>query len=188
MRWLFKKITDISDAEYSAIYSTLSPSRKAHIDAMPNHDDKQRSLLATALINELLKEQKITGATLETDADKRPFLRGSEYFVSISHRKKGVAAAISKDPVGIDVEIIKPIKKNLIKYVCTESELKYVLNDFDSALETVTDADILKRFFEVFTSKEACYKRQKCKDMLKIETLPLEKQHFIIGDFLITIT
>lgn len=187
MAWLFKKITDLSSEDYNAIYGSLSCSRKTHIDNLKNQDDKYRSLLATDLIDVLLKDLGVTKAKLQTDPKGKPFLSDSDLFVSISHCKQGVACAVSDKEVGIDLEIIKPVKTALINYICTQKEQEYVFAYKKDIPEIVTDKQILTRFFEVWTSKEAYFKKYGTSDMLSVEVLHLQKQHFLQDNFLITL-
>jgi len=184
MRWLFKKTTDLSEEEYAAVYEGLSSSRKAHIDQMKQEEDKKRSLLASALVAELLQAEGVA-AKLENDADGRPFLRGSDLFVSISHSHQGVACAIDHQPVGIDLEQIRPVRKSLVEYVCLPEELAYVIQSPQP--DTVTDPDTLQRFFQVWTAKEACFKKHRDLVLLKINTLPLETTLCITDGFFINI-
>lgn len=184
MNWLFKKTTDLSGGEYAAVYEGLSSSRKAHIDQMKQEEDKKRSLLASALVAELLQTEGVT-AKLETDHDGRPYLSGSDLFVSISHSHQGVACAISYEPVGIDLELIRPVRKSLIDYVCLENERAYVLQTPQP--DTVTAPETLKRFFQVWTAKEACFKKTPGQVLLKIDTLPLETTLCITDGFFINI-
>ncbi|MBQ7045678.1 MAG: 4'-phosphopantetheinyl transferase superfamily protein [Clostridia bacterium] len=187
MDWLLRKITDFSPAEYDEVYRSLSDSRKTHIDKMKLKDDKQRSLLATAIVNELLGKMG-EAATLSVGENGKPVLKGSELFVSISHSNEAVVCAVSHEPVGIDIELIKPVKAAFIKRVCTKEELEYVLPDADKIKDLVIeDTDILIRFFKVWTAKEAYFKKHGTTGMLKTQTLPLKKEQLKRDGYIITI-
>ena len=187
MNWLFRSIDGFSSAQYDAVYGGLSASRKAHVDRMKNRDDRLRSVLAAALVNELLQAEKAVGARLETDGFGKPFLNGSGLFVSISHCEQGVACAVSSSEVGIDLERIRPVRKALIEYVCLPCEKEYVFGGSQYECETVTDPQTLLRFFEVWTAKEAYFKKCGPKDMLAVNTLELEKRCLVQDGFIITI-
>ena len=60
------------------------------------------------------------------------------------------AAVISEKPVGIDIEKTRQIDLRILDRVCTEREADYVKCDKDSEI----------RFFEVWTAKEAYFKKQ----------------------------
>lgn len=55
--------------------------------------------------------------------------------------------AVSNSPIGLDIEEIKPVDISVIKRVCNNDELKYALQD-----------NSYKRFFEIWTFKEAYFK------------------------------
>ncbi len=184
MNWLVGKITDITDEQYNAVYSALSPSRKAHIDKMKKEDARKRSLMATYLLNELLFKKGKSEFKIETDENGKPFLKDSNLFISISHSYDLVACAVSDKPIGIDIEKIRPVSRKLIEYVCTDNEREYVLSS-----KNALGKDTAKRFFSVWTAKEACFKNADggVKNIREIDTLSLKKQEFIIDGYYITI-
>ena len=185
MKWLFIKITDIPQSEYQVIYNSLSASRKAHIDRMKIENDRLRSLAATKILNTLLCEFGHDKASLETDQNGKPYLSGSDLFFSISHSDTGVVCAVSEKAVGIDIEKIKPVQNKLIDYVCNEGEKQYVLSD----PKEKSESSVYRRFFEVWTAKEAFFKKQDglAKSVRGIDTLLLQKSVYVIEDFLITV-
>ena len=180
MKWLFAKITELSDCEYTAIYNALSPSRKNHIDRMKHRDDQLRSLAAQHLLNRLRADFSAGTAVLETGEDGKPFLRGSNLHVSISHSNEGVACAVSETPVGIDIEKVRSVPDRLIDYVCTDAEKAFVLD----APEVIHI-----NFFKVWTAKEAYVKKHGCgiKQALCVDTLSLCKEVFTIEDYIVTV-
>lgn len=185
MDWLFRKISDVPEEDYLAIYDGLSASRRAHIDRLKKEADKKRSLLATGLVNRLLREKGICAA-LETGEDRRPYLGGCDLFVSITHSDQAVACVVSKEPVGIDMERIKPVKAALMAYICLPKEQAYVTQG--AQIGTVIEQEqMLLRFFEVWTAKEAAFKKQGAGQLLAIDTMTLEKTHYLKDGYLITI-
>ncbi len=188
MNWLFRKTTELSCEEYESIYQKLSASRKSHIDRMKKQDDKLRSLLATAIIDELLASENIVGANLEVDSKNKPYLNNCQLYVSISHSEEGVACAVSTENVGIDIEKIKPVKTALINYVCTSDEKEYVFSNSKQTDQTlITEKETLIRFFKVWTAKEAYFKRHGKDNLLSVNTVKLSRKDFLIDEYLITI-
>lgn len=181
MRWLLAYTDEIDRQKYDLIYNSLSATRKAHIDRMKQPEDRENSLLATHLINKLLIESGINNAVLETDSNGRPFLKENDLFISISHSEKAVVCVVSETAVGIDIEKLKPVKPSLIDYVCTSEEKAYIMEDEELSQ---------RRFFEIWTAKEAYFK--KCggglKNMLSTNILPIARQIYTVGDYVITIT
>ncbi len=178
MKWVIGYIGDLTDAQYDAVYAALSVSRKAHIDRMKHQDARKRSLLATHLLNTLLADCGKRGISVQTAENGRPYVDAMDVYVSISHSGDAVACVIDDRPIGIDVEYIRPVERNLMEYVCTARERTYVLESEDPTL----------RFFEVWTAKEACYKRGDHHEGLRaIETGSLTKQTFVIDGYYLTI-
>ena len=75
--------------------------------------------------------------------DGKP-LSNNVYF-NISGSKGVVVLAISKDTdVGIDIEVLRPINKELIDYVCNDEELPFIKSEVD--------------FISIWTNKESVVK------------------------------
>ncbi len=182
MQWQIGRIADIDNKCYEEIYLNLSASRKAHIDKMKKEDAKKSSLLATHIMNCLLEKSGTKNAILETDEKGRPYLKGSDMFISISHSCDMVACAIDNKPIGIDIEKIKPVTEKFIKFVCTESEQEYILD------ENLTDSEKSQRFFEIWTAKEAVFKQNETASGIRaIDTMNMEKQTFTVDGYQVTI-
>ncbi len=181
MNWLTGQTTNLTAEQYSAVYASLSPSRKAHIDRMKKEEARRCSLMATHLLNQLVLKELGRSVPIEMHENGKPYLKGCNLFVSISHSFDMVACAISAEPIGIDIEKIRPVSRKLVEYVCTESEREYVLKNNEPD-------DVNRRFFKVWTAKEARFKKGgDVAGLRPIETLSLKKQVFISGDYIITI-
>ena len=55
-----------------------------------------------------------------------PFIEEGPYF-SISHCKSGIAVAVSDQPIGIDIETIRPLKIELVKKTMNPIEQEVIL-------------------------------------------------------------
>lgn len=180
MRWRCCQVSDFSPEAYAEAYARLSPSRKAHIDRLRREEDRQRSLAGELLIRSMLLEMGITDSTLHRADSGQPYLSGCNLHISISHCGTFVACAISPDPVGIDIERIRPIEARMCRHVCTEEEAAYLCPDALSATGKWDDPQLLRRFFEIWTGKEAWFK--KCgtgiTDFRSINTLTLPQTIF----------
>lgn len=188
MTWDSVQISEISDKDYKSIYSLLSPSRRARVDAQKCIDAQKRTLAGEFLVRRIIKDKYgIENPVITVSDNGKPVLNCPLYF-SISHSDSTVVCAVDTAPVGIDIEKIRPVKRELIERVCTESELSYVSGKAD--IETLCkDHDILKRFFEIWCIKEAYYKKLGAgvKSFKDINTLTLKKQIISIDNFVICI-
>lgn len=74
---------------------------------------------------------------------------------SISHKPEYVAGVVANTPVGIDIEVVKPVSQGLFK--------KIVLPDEKKQFERLDPCpDTAGMFFRTFTAKEAVLKRSGC--------------------------
>lgn len=87
----------------------------------------------------------------------KPYAIGLDVEFNISHSGDMVVCAVDNNPVGIDIEQIHPIDLSVAKHVCKEEELLYLFGyaPAEKDFAYTTDATVLKRFFELWTAKEA---------------------------------
>ncbi len=189
MEYLFSYLSDFCDSEYQKAYENLSETAKTRVNRYKRDDDKKRSLLAQMLLSKLMSQNNIE-AKLKYEENGRPVFENNEYFLSLSHSGEVAFSAVSKSPVGIDVEKIRPISKSLIDRVCVDEEKDYVLCDFTITDEkNIDDPDVMKRFFEIWTAKEAYFKMKGSgiTDLKSVNTLKLKKESFSDEGYIFTI-
>ncbi len=78
-----------------------------------------------------------------------PYIEGGPHF-SISHCKRGIAVAVSENPIGIDIEAIRPFSPELMRKTMNEDEQLRITS---SAIPEV-------EFIRFWTQKEALLKLQ----------------------------
>lgn len=148
-------IRDISPEEYDRYFLLMSPEKQQRVERFRFEDGKKRTvageMLARKMINSKkhIDEEKII---FKTGANGKPYTKSVDICFNISHSDELVLCAVSETPIGVDIEKIRDINSSVIKYSCNEKELGYVYEDGISKEES------LKRFFEVWTYKEACFK------------------------------
>ena len=177
MYWLSCKLTDFSEEDYAFAYAQLTSDRKEHIDRFQKEEDRHRSLAGELLVQKLLSQLGLS-ARLHRDGKGRPYLDGSDFFVSIAHCEEMVVCALAKEPVGIDVEKIRPIDvQKAARHVCTPEELAYLQDE------------PLTRFYEIWTGKEAWFKKQGTgiQNLKSVNILPLKRQLYRLEDYLVQI-
>lgn len=175
----YLNVQNLSQAQYDAAYEGLSPSRKRHIDRLRRPEDRKRSLAADILVEKLLKEHwKLTGCVLHRRENGAPYLTGCDLCVSISHSGELVACAVSEQPVGIDIEQVKAIDLQITRHVCTPEEKTAIFGDAPVPEGICRDERMLRRFYEIWTAKEAWFKKQGTgiTGLKSVNVLPLEKQ------------
>ena len=191
MNWNCCDIDGFGEDVLQRAYQALSPSRKEHIDKLRQPQDKRRSLAAEVLVQKMLRQYyNIDWAVLHRTPQGQPFLTGCSLCVSISHCENMVACAIDEKAVGIDIERIRPVNLKICNHVCTEEEKRYVLGDLAEFPQgNCDDPQMLRRFFEIWTAKEAFFKRNGTgiTDLRSVNIQNIQRQMHTIGDYLLQI-
>ncbi|MBQ7340929.1 MAG: 4'-phosphopantetheinyl transferase superfamily protein [Oscillospiraceae bacterium] len=191
MHWSYCDVGRFSAEALERIYTNLSPSRKEHIDRLRRPEDKTRSLAAEGLLQTLLREHYgITNAKLHRASNGRPYLANSHLHISLSHSDQMVACAVSEDPVGIDIEKIRPMSLKICRHLCVEEEKAYLLSDSGlTENDECQDPEVLRRLFEIWTAKEAYFKKQGTgiTDLKSVNVLHLERETHNLENYILTI-
>ncbi|MBQ8001503.1 MAG: 4'-phosphopantetheinyl transferase superfamily protein [Ruminococcus sp.] len=139
-----------SEELYQKAYLAMTSQRQAKADRYKQEADKRCCVFADMLLREMLGEYFcIESPEFYTDEKGKPHLKGDTVHFSISHSGDYIACAAGSAPVGIDIEKIRTVELSLIKRVCTDEELSYVLSGNNADCE---------RFLQVWCAKEAYLK------------------------------
>ena len=160
MKWYKYNIRDLVDAEYNKWYSMMSEDKQRRVDRFRFTDDKKRTVAGEMLARKAIAEW--CGVTPESitfgiKEHGKPYAKDLAVEFNISHSGDMVVCAIDDKPVGIDIEQIHPIDLTVAKRICTDEELLYLFGHTptDDDFTYTTDTEILTRFFELWTAKEA---------------------------------
>lgn len=189
MKWIYCDINNISDEEYAIAYRALSPSRRERVNRIQNTDDKKRSLAGEILAKKLLLEEYvIDNPQITIDTKGKPQAEGAPHF-SIAHCQDIAVCAADDSEIGLDIEKIRAVKHSLIKRVCVDEELEYVLGSYTTDDNLCEDLEILAKFFEIWTAKEAHFKKigTGITNFKSVNTRAIKKQFFTLNDYLICI-
>ena len=96
---------------------------------------------------------------------------------SITHSGDWVAVAFDTEPIGIDLEVRRPINEKLARRLCTEQDLSHLKGDFNL------------RLLELWTAKEAHFKRigTGITNLKSVSYAQLNVQHIVTEDYVISI-
>ena len=114
MLWILEQVEQLNPAEVLACLPLLSEARRARVLGMQNESARVRSILAELLLRHALREEY--GLTelpaVETGEKGKPFFpdRPDLHF-NLSHCKTAVACALDKSPVGVDVQEVRPLRR-----------------------------------------------------------------------------
>ena len=115
----------------------FSVDRQTKIRRYIRIENKAQSAATGLLLNSLLG-----GSLLSRDDNGKPHLPNDDRYISISHSDKWVALAISQCEIGLDIQLLSPIRRKVLSRCFSVAEQDYVGND--SA-----------RFTQLWTNKEA---------------------------------
>lgn len=138
---------------YNKLSLLISPYKKAQLDSLKSSADKKIRLYAEILVRIAIHQDlamKNSSISLATNKYGKLYLANNDsYHFSISHTRNMIAVAVSNEPVGVDVEMIRSDNLKIAKRFFTENEIAYIEEN---------PSGIFERFFEIWTKKEAYLK------------------------------
>lgn len=158
MKIYIKKTDGFTAEEYEKYYSMMSEERKHAVDRLRNRNDKIRSVLGEATARQAIAERfnvpenKVIFGRTEKG---KPFCVNFDICFGVSHSKEYVAVAVSDHNVGIDIEKIRQVEPRITKIACDERDKEFVFGD---SPRDEFDNDSKRRFFMLWTAKEAYFK------------------------------
>ena len=162
-----------SEADYNKYYDMMSDACKADIDRKKFFTSKRESVLGEMLarrgISELIGIDERDIVFNRTENGK-PFAENADVYFSISHSKDYVVCAIDDAEIGVDIEQIRKVEIRITNISCTERDKEYIYGESEPDVFT---PDMIDRFFEVWTAKEA-YLKCKGTGMIDIKTISYE--------------
>lgn len=192
MKWYKYDIRDLSDTEYNKWYSLMSTDKKRRVDRFRFVDDKKRTVAGEMLARKAIAERCCIAPASITFGIKehgKPYAKDLDVEFNISHSGDMVVCAVDDKPVGIDIEQIRPIDLTVTKRICTNEELLHLFGytPTEQDFAYTTDIEILTRFFELWTAKEAygkCIGDGILNDQLDWKSVICEKHCILIDDYI----
>lgn len=163
MKWYKFDIRLMSDDDYEYWYSLMSDEKKQRVDAFRYKDDKKRTVAGEMLVRRVLSCMYLLPCeyfSFCTQENGKPCVRNFDKKFSISHSGDYVVCAVDDEDIGIDIEQIRPVNLSVCKRFFNDDENLYVFGKKPDEQDFKGDAtdDMNRRFFEVWTYKEACVK------------------------------
>ena len=130
----------LTEGDLSAFFGALPPGRRAYAARYKKTVDRATAAVGFLLVSRLIREVDPTLAGIDWEIGERgkPYLPGNPYHFSLSHSDGLCAAVVSSDPIGLDVERIRPLRPALLPRFCTPEEIALCANDPDSAVKIWT--------------------------------------------------
>ena len=137
-----------------SLYDNIDKNRLEKIKKSSNNLFKKEQLGSNLLLNDILENYFFMDTTkVEYIYNEygKPYIKDSNLYFSLSHSNGVIALAVSKEEIGLDIELIKDVKDNLALKVMNEAEY--------NIYKGLSKNDKISYFYEVWTSKEAYVKK-----------------------------
>lgn len=147
-------IDNIKDNDLSFFINAVSEDRKSRIVKMKSLEDVKRSLLAELLVRRIARDIYGIGnekISFSVKVYGKPYIKELEdFYFNISHSGEWVVCAVGNQDVGIDIEKIKPLTKDIVCQHFSREENRVMSN-----LDLTEKKDY---FFRLWTLKESYLK------------------------------
>lgn len=140
-------IAELSDDLLCDWFKEMSDERKAETERIAVKQKRAAKIAADHLCRECIgKFCKAAPESLEFSkgAHGKPYVKNMPVFFSVSHSGDFAICAVSDKEIGIDIERIRPVNLKTAQRFAASEELKYITEE--------------RRFFEIWTLKEAYFK------------------------------
>lgn len=163
LKWEYTRISSITNDEYTYYYSLMDFKKQKRVTTYKNNKDKKRTLAGEMLARQMISTYCNVAPeeiSFEYGLYGKPNAKYLDVEFNISHSDEMAVCAISDNPIGIDVEMIRPIGTNILRKLCTDVDLEYIFGNgtITNNLPSDFDEQQLHRFYEVWTAKEAYFK------------------------------
>lgn len=149
----FCRMDHLSYRQLTPLEDRLSPAQRDKVRRL-RVDGVRRNRLAAYLLIRALACKKLgvdnRSLIFEEEHNGKPVLASHPGFhFNLSHSGNAVVAAVADKPVGVDVELLKPAELQIARRFFIPAEVSYIEEG---------EAEKDRRFFTVWTRKEACMK------------------------------
>ena len=164
MEYFIYNIENLTDSEYEKWFSLMTKEKQERVSRYKDSERRKCSVAGEMVVKTNIgKALNTSPESLIILADKngKPYIENSPIYFNISHCENMLVFAFSDEEIGIDVERIRPISLNILKRFYSEKEQEYVLGHTpdEKDFTMCNDKEILGRFCQLFTLKEAICKK-----------------------------
>lgn len=142
---------NVSDIDISNALENVSEQRRDYALRFKFQQDQKLALSVYLLLKQGLNKEYgiLDNPIFEFEESGKPFIPSyPDVFFSMSHSKTVALCAISDRPIGADIEIVRTVSPDLMKYTMNDDELSFIMNHNEPDLA----------FFYLWTQKEALLK------------------------------
>jgi 4'-phosphopantetheinyl transferase len=127
--YIFDDLGNIDKKEILSLIESIPPQRAVQAKKYIHLKDRLICVLSFLLLAYGLKEAGMNAKDIYFTYGRyeKPYLKEGSLFFNISHAEDKIICCISDDECGADIEKIKPLKKDLIRKVCSDEEINMLL-------------------------------------------------------------
>ena len=122
------------------------------VKEMAPTDAKERTRIGEAFARQLLEEysgQAAASFVIKRTPKGKPYAEGSPLEFSLSHSGKWLLCAVGDQPLGVDIEVLRPRNLKVAERFFTPKEQAFLAPEQE---------DAYLRFLQIWTAKEAYFK------------------------------
>lgn len=145
-------IRELEDGTAQTVMAMMDETRRRRVADIAGDDDRKRTVAGELLARRMLAQHLgcgENGVPLRWDELGKPTVEHPGVYVSVSHSGPWAVCAVADTPVGVDVEVIRSAQEKFMRRVCDEQEM--------ACIRPGDDGDC-RRFWEIWTAKEALFK------------------------------
>ena len=152
---------DLSGDDLDSVFLSLPPERQEEISRIRSTEMRNLSLAGEILARTTVSE--LTGADPSSvriirNENGKPLCEDKSAFFSISHKGRYAVCAADRDhQIGVDIEKIGSFRPGIAERFFSESENRFIFGEEGQSRGKIS-YDTSRRFFEVWTLKEAFVK------------------------------
>ena len=153
----------------------LSENRREKFEKLKLKRDKENCVISYLLLKKALKDFGVEEFEIYIGENGKPFLKGNaEIFFNMSHTESGVAVVADKNPVGIDVQDILPVRNGVVERCFSEKE-KEILSSSPAPEKEFTRLWTLKESIIKCNGETVANLKKYCFDECKKSFIKYEK-------------
>jgi len=194
MEYFIYNIENLTNAEYEKWFSLMTEDKQNRVSRYKDIDRQKCSVAGEMLVKSYIGNTlNVAPETLKILADEngKPYIENCKIHFNISHCENILAYTFSKEEIGIDIEIIRPVSLPVLKRFFSQDEQKYVLGHVpnEDDFKKCNNPETLERFYQIFTLKEAICKKSGIgiKGLKDADALAFLDHSFKENDFIISI-
>lgn len=160
-------IRELTDEAAHAVMDMMDETRRRRVADIAGEDDRKRTVAGELLARRMLAEKLGCGeknVPLTWDELGKPAVEKAGVYVSVSHSGAWAVCVTADMPVGVDVEVVRSAQEKFMRRVCSEQEM--------ACIRPGSDGDC-RRFWEIWTAKEALFKLTGRGPLLKLSRFAL---------------